>query len=103
MDKEALDRFLTSEPSQLHYDRWLDNVMKYISEDDISSDDFNNDFDSFIEPLLLKLSVSGTGYHGFVAASFAAVVVKRRYWIMREQRKLKEFFEEHINWWYQII
>ena len=110
MDNVALDRFLTTEPSQLHYDRWLDEVMSHISEDDISSDDFNKDFDDFIEPLLLKLSTGGTGNHGFIKAEFSAFVVKRRWWIMNKQREMKaymerkkQFMNECINWWHQII
>jgi hypothetical protein len=110
MDKVALDNFLTTEPSQLHYDRWLDKVLSHISEEEINSDDFNKDFNDFIEPLLIKLSTAGTLPHGFVQPSFAALVVKRRHWIFKKKRELsefmerkKKFFEENINWWYQII
>jgi hypothetical protein len=110
MDNIALDRFLTTEPSQLHYDKWLDEVLSHISEEDISSDDFNKDFDNFIEPLLIKLSTAGTLPHGFVRPSFAALVVNRRWWFMNKQREMKaymvrkkKFFEDNINWWNQII
>lgn len=86
MDKNSLDSFLTNEPNNSHYDKWLDKVLGGISEDEISQYDFDSHFDSFIEPLLLKLSTSGTMAHGFVSPSFASDVIKRRFRLMMEDK-----------------
>ena len=91
---QELDRWLTNEPSQLHYDRWLDKVLSYIKEEDISQNDWDNDWHNFIEPLLIKLSQSGTGNHGFVNPDFAASVVVRRHQILKRKR-----FEEDNRWY----
>lgn len=92
INKQALDRYLTSEPDNEYIDA-VEKIWNLIPEEEISGDEYNKyeDFFSFWEN---SLSTSGTNKNGFPNIDFCAEVIKRRYrmlksvlsqnWIMKE-------------------
>lgn len=73
MDKQALDRYLTTEPDN-GYDSWIERVMESIQTSEISEDDINEYWDKFFDPLFIKLSTSGHD-GAFPTVNFASASV----------------------------
>lgn len=75
MDKQALDRYLTTEPDN-GYQNWLEKVWDKIPESEISSDDYIK-YERFFDDLAIKLS--NAGRDGFPAVGFSSDVFLNRF------------------------
>lgn len=75
MDKQALDRYLTTEPDN-GYQTWLEKVWDKIPESEISSDDYEK-YERFFDDLAEKLS--NAGRDGFPTVDFSKDVFMNRF------------------------
>lgn len=96
MNKQALDRFLTTEPDN-GYTAFIEKIWQAIPEEEISGDDYDK-HDTFFSYWENKLSTSGITTRenptGFPILNFCVNAIKRRYrmlkyilaenWIMEE-------------------
>lgn len=95
MSISSYDQWLSTEPDQKEYDKWLDQVLSHITDKEIPQTEWDEHFDKIIEPGLLSLSISGTNPHGFVTPDFAADVIKNTL------RWRKQYFPD-CNTWAQL-
>ena len=82
MDKQALDKYLTTEPDN-GYQNTLEKIWDKIPETEISADDYEK-YERFFDDLALKLSTAGTSDSGFPTIDFCSEVFISRF------RKLKK-------------
>lgn len=75
MDKQALDRYLTTEPDN-GYQNWLEKVWDNIPESEISYDDYEK-YERFFDDLAEKLSCAGR--YGFPTVDFSKDVFMNRF------------------------
>lgn len=85
LDKQALDRYLTTEPDN-GYTSWLEDVWDRIPEDIISAEEYDKN-EKFFDDGAQKLALSGK--NGFVKAQFAADVIINRFRLFKNNPNFK--------------
>lgn len=87
----AYDKWLTTEPDN-GFDHWTNEVWKLISEDEISSKDYEENEVFFDDGLLALSEIRTTSHRGnFVSPQFAALSIKLSFRILKRNPDCKTY------------
>ncbi len=86
IDKQSLDRYLTTEPNNGYHD-WVEEIFDKIPESEISGDDYNK-YESIFDDMLNEASLQGAN-GGFITTDFMATVLIRRCKVLKANPQIK--------------
>ena len=88
IDKNALDRYLTTEPDN-GFNEWCELVWDNISDTEITANEVDR-FQQFFDDAHEELSTKGSG-DGFINPAFSADVIKRTFKVFKKWPHLQTY------------